>query len=191
MPRMTLGDSAHAVTAIALFACTICEARAGLDKSPFYVIDIRASGDAVLHLSSTRSSSTSELPYVIVDAPRMSCCFRFGARQPGRKSPIQIDMDAPPLTSDDGEESTQHIGYSTQSTGESKLAFGIEGMTAASAVGKRSYQIRREKSEKPIIVRHCLGAEGVNFRLYHTLGDKQPYASFYYALGYDVKADCR
>ena len=72
-----------------------------------------------------------------------------------------------------------------------KLAFGIEGMTSMQPKGKRTYEVVVEQYAKPVIVRQCLGAEGVNFRLYHSLADKKPFATYYFALGYDVKADCR
>jgi hypothetical protein len=72
-----------------------------------------------------------------------------------------------------------------------KLAFGIEGMSAVTARGKRTYEVAMPKNGSPVIMRHCLGVEGVNFRLYHSMADKKPYASYYFALGYDTKPDCR
>jgi hypothetical protein len=44
---------------------------------------------------------------------------------------------------------------------------------------------------KPVIVPHCLGVEGVNFRLDRSMAGKKPYVSYYFALGYDTKHNCR
>jgi hypothetical protein len=94
------------------------------------------------------------------------------------RSPIKIDVDAPPLTSEEGDEIFQIPGYVTLSAAgganpsADKLAFGIE--------------VTMPQNGRPVIVRHCLGAEGVNFRLYYSMADKKPYATYYFALGYDT-----
>ncbi len=180
----------------AILLSLLGQAVAAADAPLFYVVDVRHSGDAVLHVSTNSVPPKTELPYVIVDTPVMTCCFRLGAKAPGRK-PIKIDEDAPPLTSEEGEETFQFAGYVTtapvaaQRGSADKLAFGVEGMTSVLQKGKRTYEIVVPQQPKPVIVRHCLGVEGVNFRLYRTLTDKKPYATFYYSLGYDVKPDCR
>jgi hypothetical protein len=162
----------------------------------FYVVDIRHTGDAVLHVGTSSAASKLELPYVVVDTPTMSCCFRAGVKPGARRSSIKIDEDAPPLMSEEGEETFQFPGYVTAAptaapNGTDRLAFGIEGMTSVTPKGKRTYEIMLPQSAKPVIVRHCLGAEGVNFRLYHAMADKRPFATYYFALDYDIKADCR
>ena len=172
------------------------QAVAAADNPPFYVVDVRHNGDAVLHVSTNNVPPKVELPYIVVDTPVMACCFQLGPKTPGRKA-LKIDEDAPPLTSEEGEETFQFAGHVTgasltrQRNAADKLAFGIEGMTSMQPKGKRTYEVVVEQYAKPVIVRHCLGVEGVNFRLYHSLADKKPFATYYFALGYDVKADCR
>jgi hypothetical protein len=163
----------------------------------FYVLDLRHTGDAVLHTGTEKVSPKVELSYVVLDTPKMDCCFRTGRKPGSTKSPIKIDADAPPLTSEDGDEIFQIPGYVTPSpTGSAnpstdRLAFGIEGMASVSAKGKQTYEVAMPQHGRPVIVRHCLGVEGVNFRLYRSMADKKPYATYYFALGYDTKPDCR
>lgn len=172
------------------------QAVAAADSPPFYVVDVRHNGDAVLHVSTNNVPPKVELPYIVVDTPVMACCFQLGPKAPGRKA-IKIDEDAAPLTSEEGEETFQFAGHVTrvpltrQRNAADKLAFGIEGMRSVQLKGKRTYEVLVEHYAQPVIVRHCLGVEGVNFRLYHSLADKKPFATYYFALGYDVKADCR
>jgi hypothetical protein len=162
----------------------------------FYVLDLRHTGDAVIHASGKNISPTVALPYIVVDAPGMGCCFKVGRKPGQRRPPIKIDEDAPRLSSEDGEETFQVPGYvNAAPTGARSavdtLAFGLMGMTSVSAMGKRTYEIMVRDSTQPVVVRHCLGAEGVNFWLYHRVGDAKPYARYYYALGYDTEPDCR
>lgn len=162
----------------------------------FYVLDVRHNGDAVLHASSRSVSPKAALPYVLVDSPAMECCFHTGLKPSQRKSTVKIDEDAPQLTSEEGDETYQHAGYVVRSprgaTGAmDKLAFGLEGMTSVRLKNKKTYEIVFRKGAKPVIVKHCLGVEGVNFRLYHSIADRAPYASYYFALGYDTAPDCQ
>lgn len=180
----------------ALLSSVFCQAVSAADGLPLYVVDIRHNGDAVLHVGTKDVPPKVELPFVVVDMPVMACCFRLGPKAPGRKM-IKIDEDAPPLTSEEGEETFQFAGHVTTPSlatphhAVDSLAFGIEGMTSMQPKGRRTYEIVLAHYAKPVIVRHCLGVEGVNFRLYHALADKKPFATYYLALGYDVKADCR
>jgi hypothetical protein len=64
-------------------------------------------------------------------------------------------------------------------------------MRSVSAKTKRTYEIAFANGARPVIVKHCLGAEGVNFRLYHASTDRRPYASYYFALGYDTVPNCK
>jgi hypothetical protein len=162
----------------------------------FYILDVRHTGDAVLHSSSQGVSPKVALPYVLVDTPGMKCCFHVGLK-PGQREPlIKIDRDAPPMSSDEGDETVQFLGYvNTPPTGTrgtlDSLAFGLAGMRSVSAKGKHAYEIALQESSKRVILRHCLGTEGINFRLYHHAADRKPYAMYYYAVGYDTKPDCR
>jgi len=162
----------------------------------FYVLDVRHTGDAVMHASGKDISSTGALPYIFVDAPWMECCFRGGPKPGQRRQPINVDEAAPRLSSEESEETFQRPGYvNVAPTGArgavDRLAFGLVGMTAVSAKGTRTYQVMLRNSTQSVVVKHCLGAEGVNFRLYHHVGDAKPYATYYYALGYDTEPDCR
>jgi hypothetical protein len=182
---------------MALAMALVSQAVAAAGTPAFYVLDLRHTGDAVLHTGTEKLSPKVELPYMVLDAPKMDCCFRTGRKPGSSKSPIKIDEDAPPLTSEEGDEIYQVPGYVTSaptsgaSPAADKLAFGIEGMAAVTARGKHTYEVAVPQSGRPVIVRHCLGVEGVNFRLYHSMADKKPYATYYFALGYDTAPDCR
>lgn len=164
-------------------------------EPPFYVLDVRHTGDAVLHASGKDISPTVARPYIVVDTPRLECCFKVGPKPGQRKPAVKIDEDAPRLSSEQGEETFQLPGYvNIAPTGArgavDTLAFGLVGMRSVSARGKRIYEVMMANSAKSVVVKHCLGAEGVNFRLYHRAGDPKPYATYYYALGYDTEPDC-
>ena len=125
----------------------------------------------------------------------MECCVKIGPKPGQRKPPVKIDEDAPRLSSEGGEETFQFPGYVSVAPAGARsavdtLAFGLVGMKSASAKGNRTYKIMMPGSAKPVLVRHCFGAEGVNFRLYHHAEGK-PFATYYYSLGYDIEADCR
>lgn len=161
----------------------------------FYVLDLRHTGEAVIHASGKNISSTVALPYIVVDEPGMACCVKVGRKPGQRRPPIRIDDDSPRLSSEEGEETFQvpgHVNVVQKGARDAvdTLAFGLVGMTSVSAKGKRTYEIMMRGTAKPVVVRDCLGAEGVNFRLYHRMGDAKPYATYYYALGYDIEPDC-
>jgi hypothetical protein len=166
------------------------------DAPEFYVLDIRHTGDAVLHVN-TDHIPKADQQYALADTGTVNCCFRFGTKPGMRKPSIKIDEDAPPLTSSVGEETYQFPGYLTAQPGAGKragtdtLAFGVVGMTGVSAKGKNTYEVALADGSKPLFVRKCLGAEGVNFRLYHGLAEKKPFVTYYFSLGYDTKPDCR
>jgi hypothetical protein len=178
--------------------CVLFLALAGHEAAAeplFYVLDVRHTGDAVLHASGKNVSPTVARPYIVVDAPRVECCFKVGLKPGQRKPAVKIDEDAPPLSSEKGEETFQFSGYvdvvPTGARGAvDTLAFGFVGMSSVSPKGKRTYEVMMGDRAKPVVVSHCLGAEGVNFRLYHRVGDTKPYATYYYSLGYDIEPDC-
>jgi hypothetical protein len=178
------------ILAVLLLVCNVLRA-----EPSFYVLDLRHTGDAVLHASSQSFSPTAALPYVVLDTPAMKCCFHAGRKPGQRKSPIKINEDAPLLSSQEGEETFQLAGYVTSGPAGTRgavgtLAFGFAGMTSVAAKGMRTYEIAVRGSAEPVIVRHCLGAEGVNFRLYRHVADRKPYATYYYGLGYDTEPNC-
>jgi hypothetical protein len=162
----------------------------------FYVLDLRHTGDAVLHGSSLGSFPTAGVPYVVVDMPAIKCCFQSGTRPGQRKSPGSNKGSTSPFSSESGEGTVQLAGYVTLAAADTRgamgtLAFGLRGMTSVTLKGKRTYEIVVQGRDRPVIVQHCPGAEGVNFRLFQHVADHKPYATYYYALGYDTEPDCR
>ena len=179
-----------------LLLILICGTSSAADLPEFYVLDMRHSGEAMLHTNADQIPRTDQR-YVLADTATIGCCFRFGTKPGMNKPTIRIDDDAPPLTSSKGEETYHFPGYLTAKAGSETygdrdaLAFGIIGMTGVAAKGKSTYEVTFSDNRKPVYVRQCLGAEGVNFRVYHGLADKKPYVTYYFALGYDTKPDCR
>ena len=160
----------------------------------FYVVQARANGDALLHASVKSFAAKKELPLIVVGADQASCCFYFGARKAGVKSTFKIDDDLPLLSDELGADTYQLAGFLKPELAlpvSQKLAFGIDGMSAAKRTDKKTYAITLAGQSAPLILKHCLGEEGVNFNLYRSSGDKKPFANWYYALGYPVKSDCR
>jgi hypothetical protein len=176
-----------------LLCCGIAHAA---DTPRFYVLDVRHTGEAVLHANSGHIPKTDQ-QYALADTGTVNCCFRFGTKPGLRKPSIRLDENAPPLTSSIGEDTYQFPGYVTAQPGTGKLAasdtlaFGVVGMASITSKGKDTYEVAFSDGSKPLFVRKCLGAEGVNFRLYQGLADKKPFVTYYFALGYDTKPDCR
>lgn len=163
------------------------------DTPAFYVVDLRHTSGAILHSSSQSPVPRLGLPFVVLQSTEAQCCFSLGLRPGQRKSPLKIDEDAPPLSSEEGDETFQSSGFVTRPSiagDKDRIAFSLEGMSDVTLRGKGSYEITTGGKGK-VFVRHCLGSEGVNFRLYHTAKDRNPYATYYFALGYPVKPDCR
>jgi hypothetical protein len=179
------------LVSLALASC--CGLADAGDTPAFYVVDLRHTGDAVLHSSSRSPVPRPGLPFVVLQSAEATCCFSPGLRPGQRKPPLKIDEDAPPLSSEEGDETFQFSGFVTRPSvvgDKDRIAFGLEGMSGVTLRGKNSYEIATGGKGK-VYVRHCLGSEGVNFRLYHTAKDRNPYATYYFALGYPVKPDCR
>jgi hypothetical protein len=175
-------------------ACALWFALANAAELPaFYVVDMRHTGDAILHSSSQYVASRSGVPFVVLHTREAQCCFSPG-RRPGQRNPhVRIDEDAPPLSSEEGDDTFQSIGFVNRALAggqKGQIAFGLEGMSNVRARRRGGYEIAI-KGKRKVFVRHCLGTEGVNFRLFHSLHDKKPYATYYFALGYPVKPDCR
>jgi hypothetical protein len=177
------------------FLALCCGLAHAADTPAFFVLDVRHTGEAVLH-ANTDHIPKADQQYALADAGKINCCFRFGTKPGMRKPTIKIDEDAPPLTSSIGEETYQFPGYLTTQPGAGKqaasdtLAFGVVGMTSITTRGKNTYEVAFSDGAKPVFVRKCLGAEGVNFRLYHGLTEKRPFVTYYFALGYDTTPDC-
>ncbi len=179
---------------LVFLACVSCIGLANATDTPaFYVIDLRHTGDAIMHSSSQSLAPRSALPFVVLHSPEAQCCFSPGLR-PGQRQPLlKIDEDAPPLSSEEGNETFQTLGFVSPTSvkrDKDRIAFGMESMSNVTPRGKGSYEIGTRDKGK-VFVRHCLGTEGVNFTLYHSAQGKKPYATYYFALGYPVKPDCR
>lgn len=158
----------------------------------FYVVDLRHTGDAILYSTSQLPVPRSGLQYVVVDTQGARCCFHPGSRSGQRKSLLKIDEGAPALSSEEGDKIFQTIGFANIAStagGTDTLAVGVSRMLSVTSRGRRTYEFATDSREN-VIVRHCLGVEGVNFRLYRSIKAKIPYASYYFALGYSVKPDC-
>jgi hypothetical protein len=178
------------------FGLLCCGLARAADTPKFYVLDVRQSGAAVLHASSGHIPNADQ-QYALAHTGTVGCCFRFGTKPGTRKPSIKIDEDAPLLTSSTGEETHQYPGYLTERSGagmragSDTLAFGVVGMTSVTAKEKNTYEVAFAGGIRPLFVRKCLAAEGVNFRLYHSLAEKKPFVTYYFALGYDTTPDCR
>jgi hypothetical protein len=178
------------------FLCLFCRLSHAAEPPEFYVLSVRHTGEAVLH-ANTDHVPKADQQYALADTGAVNCCFRFGTKPGVHKPSIKIAEDAPPLTSSIGEEMYRFPGYLTAQPGAGKraasdtLAFGVVGMTGVTAKEKNTYEVAFGDGTKPLFVRKCLGAEGVNFRLYHGLAEKKPFVTYYFALGYDTKPDCR
>lgn len=129
--------------ALMKFICTLllflrCGISNAADRPEFYVLDMRHTGEAVLH-TNTEPIPKTDQRYVLADTATIDCCFRFGTKPGSSKPRINIDDDAPPLTSSRGEETYRFPGYLTSKPASRKhgdgdaLAFGMIGMKGVSS----------------------------------------------------------
>jgi len=159
----------------------------------FYAMDIRANNDALLHGTQEKVDQSQKLPLTILGNNESTCCFIFGAQSKAKGTALKVNNEQPLLSSSHGDETYQFLGAyrpTAVEKSENKLGFGFTGMTSAKLISNRTYEVTFSDASAPVFVRHCLGSEGVNFKLFHSLNDKKPFIKYYFALGYDVKADC-
>lgn len=162
-------------------------------EAPFYVVDIRHSNEALLHMTQEKVEEARTLPLTLLGSSQAGCCFVFGAAKSTTKDTLKVNNDAPLLSSSNGDETYQFLGAyrpAVVAPTVDQLAFGFIGMSSAKLIGQRTYEVALENDPSPIFLRHCLGQEGVNFLLFHSLQDKKPYVRYYFALGYSVKPNC-
>ncbi|MBB3222140.1 hypothetical protein [Pseudoduganella umbonata] len=155
----------------------------------FYVLNLTPDSPALLHTTAKKLVPAAKLPFVVLGNDRQECCFVPRAQpKDGQRSGAPSST----LASSQGEETYQFAG-AYRPLGKPReiddFAFGIEGMTTAKKIGKDVYEVGLTGAS-PLIVRHCSGTEGINFRVYRALRDKEPVVSYYYYLGYDIEPDC-
>lgn len=173
---------------LALGAAAACQAA----DPVFYMVNIRYDGDAMLHTTEEKADPAAKRAITVFGNAESDCCFVFGAQSKGQTK-LKVNNDEPLLSSSRGDEAYQYLGAYRPAHADAardRLGFGFKDMRAARLIGKRTYEVTFTDATKPVIVRHCLGTEGVNVQLYHSTRDAKPYVSYYYALGYDVKPDC-
>lgn len=161
----------------------------------FYVLYIDADNNAMLHTTQEKIDRGQRLALTVLESKQATCCFVFGAqaKNKGGRMALKVNNDQPLLSSSIGEETYQFLGAfrpAVTEKADNRLAFGMVGMSGARLVGNRTYEVKFSDATPPVYLRHCLGLEGVNFKLYRSLNDKKPFISYYYALGYDVEANC-
>jgi hypothetical protein len=159
-------------------------------------VDIRQDNQALLHLTQEKTEQKKPLLFVPLESSKAICCFVLGLPK-SAPAKVKVNNEEPLLTSDGDEDTFQFVGIYKQEDVASvppiaanRLGFGLMGMLSAKAIGKRTYEVAMAEKPGTVIVRHCLGSEGVNFKLFHSLNEKKPFASYYFSLGYDVKPNC-
>lgn len=175
---------------LAALVSGLCWQAACLAAAPeFYVVNISSDNTAVLHTTVKAANRSQKRPFIVLGDGRQACCFNAS---PLSKAASSGGEALPVLVAPEGEESFRFPGTYRPAGGQGSIddfAFGLGGMTGATKVGKDAYEVRLANGPA-VIVRHCNGMEGINFKLYRALRDKQPFATYYYALGYDIEPDC-
>jgi len=157
----------------------------------FYFISAGEKGDAVL-FHDPKLASKTDLPYALVDRPTKGCCFKAGVRRGAGKATNNGDGDNGSLMSEEDKPIVKQAGYlDSPAKTEFDLAYGFEGMQSVARKGRDAYQVTLAAGRDSVFVRTCYSGEGLKLKLFHKLADKQPYASYYYYLGYEVEPTCR
>lgn len=111
-------------------------------NSAFYVVDVRANNDALLHGMHRKFDQTQKLPLAVLGSKESTCCFVFGAQSKVKGSPeLVVNDEGPALTSSRGDEAHQFLGAYRPVTAEkasNKLGFGFDGMNRARLIGNRA-----------------------------------------------------
>ncbi|GGC01898.1 hypothetical protein [Pseudoduganella buxea] len=161
----------------------------------FYVVDVADGGHA--HLYTTQANidhdQARKLPVAFFDRKGPDCCFVFGDKLPRPVTDMQrmLLREQP-----DGDEEGRRIAGRYAPAGMVRkddwpgLGFGFDGMGKVRRLDAMTHEVRFADSAPPVFVRHCTTGEGVRIALLRARGDASPYASYYYALGYDTEPDC-
>lgn len=156
----------------------------------FYFVSIGQHGNAVL-FSDVKRLMTSELSFALLDRADKGCCFKASTSRAASKPAPEADGGRGELMSDDDKPIFRHAGRVVgPKKPESDLAYGIEGMQSVMRRGRATYQITLQGSAT-VFVRTCYTTEGLRVELFRRQSEKQPYASYYYYLGYEVEPTCR
>jgi hypothetical protein len=158
----------------------------------FYVVSVVHNGNALL-FGGSKTPPATDLPYVIVDGAKMDCCFRAGPRPGARKAARRDDDGRVAMMSEQDKPVFTHAGHiRPPGKRQPDVGYGVEGMKAVTAKPRDTYEITLQSGD-PVYVRTCYTAEGLRFRLFRRMADRQPYASYYFYLGYDYELEptCR
>jgi hypothetical protein len=162
-----------------------------------YFVDVGADNRAVLYSTEKMIEQTKPLPFVGIDTGKSACCFVFGAP---KRTPREAEANenGRVLVSDGDEKIYQFVGKykpavrsRSHEDVSSDLAFGLAGMASAKMVGRDALEISVTGQASKVILRQCLDGEGIRLKLFHSLKEKQPYASYYLLLGFEVEPDCK
>ncbi|MFK3739582.1 hypothetical protein [Massilia sp. TN1-12] len=163
----------------------------------FYVVDLRQEGSPALHSTVRGVAAGTELPYVLTEPKaKIDCCFHVGPKPGARPAKPRAGSASEVLYGDpDKDEKIQaYPGYlagkAAMGAQPGAIAFGLTGMTAVRKRGRDTWEITLGQGARPVVVRQCLGIEGIHMRLYRTPRDRKPYADYYVPLGYDTEATC-
>lgn len=170
-----------------LVSALLWQAGALAGTPEFYLVDISSDKPAVLYTTARKVDRAEKRAFVVLGSGRQTCCFVSGPNARPKSDEL-----LPTLVSPEGDETYRFPGaYRAMGTPGKidDLAFGIGGMTGAKKVGKDAYELNFAQGPA-VIVRHCNGMEGINLELYRSLRDRKPFATYYYALGYDIEPDC-
>lgn len=161
----------------------------------FYVVDVADGGHAYLYTTQADRlrEHARKLPVAFLDRKGLDCCFVFGDKVPRPVTDMQrmLLLERP-----DGDEEGQRIAGRYAPAGKVRkddwpgLGIGFDGMAKVRQLDTQTHEVRFADGAPSVFVRHCTTGEGVRIALLRARGDASPYASYYYALGYDTEPDC-
>ncbi len=161
----------------------------------FYVVDVADAGHAYLYTMQPDRlrEHARKLPVAFFDRQGPDCCFVFGDKLPRPVTDMQrmLLRERP-----DGDQEGRRIAGRYGPAGKVRedeqpgLGFGFDGMAQVRRLDGRLQEVRFADGAPPVFVRHCTTGEGVRIALLRARTDARPYASYYYALGYDTEPDC-
>ncbi len=163
----------------------------------FYVVDVADGGHAYLYTMQAgfdqMRGRARKLPVAFFDRKGLDCCFVFGDKLP---RPV-TDMRRMLLRElPDGDEEGRRIAGRYAPAGKVRqdhwpgLGIGFDGMVNVRQLDAQTHEVRFADGAPPVFVRVCTTGEGVRIALLREAGATTPYASYYYALGYDTEPDC-
>lgn len=178
---------------LVIIAIIFLSGTAFANKGDFYIVELQSQTEGTLFSSKNKLAADENFSAYYIDDKAQKCCVQLKNAIGKKISTVNdqpkvqetlYDKDLFAFSIKSVDEKT-----STPFSGKPTIGFGAVGITSAKEIGHRFVELSID-GQNSIYVKYCAGSEGLNFDLYKSKKDKDPFANYYYYLGYDIKPNC-